>query len=528
MAEQWSCISSHRPSDSLATPLYGFWPAAIITRTGWRSSPNRAERAADVLEALQQGEIPLSWDEKGDRPQRAGLFVGRKPFERDPKIAFTFGSEAEPWKRLGQRLAASVPAFSASLKDVDSTLQQVAKWSLLKTIDSRSTWDDPLRTRAAVLALQLALAAWWRKAGVSPNIVLGHGPGELAAACSAGIITAEEALCLVVNVDRLDTLQPRPARLPFLSAADGLPHPGPICRRPTGGRTCSAQPASSVAKTLRERQIDFCLEISPDAMIAAIDSPAEARVSNGAGQEILHGNKTVSRENHSSAQQGVYELLSAAGRLYAAGVDLHWSQLTLVEGRCVPVPTYPWQRQALWSPIRKWTAESYAEPTEAESSRSPSTGTTGCAPLDASADAAGPRPDLTTPFAPPRSALETAMAQLWSAILHIAPVGIDDNFFELGGDSLQATILLNQLQERLGETTSGHILFKAQTIRKLADHLRSTFPAAVSCATIPKNRSLPATRLTRPRRPYHAGSAGRKQVQPRVFHSPWPNNGFGS
>ena len=61
------------------------------------------------------------------------------------------------------------------------------------------------------------------------------------------------------------------------------------------------------------------------------------------------------------------------------------------------------------------------------------------------------RPDLTIPYVAPRTELEQAMAQSWSAILHIDGIGVYDNFFELGGDSLQATILLNRLQEQLGK-----------------------------------------------------------------------------
>ena len=64
-------------------------------------------------------------------------------------------------------------------------------------------------------------------------------------------------------------------------------------------------------------------------------------------------------------------------------------------------------------------------------------------------------------------------------MLRIDRVGVHDNFLELGGDSLQATILLNRLQEQLGEAVPGHMLFHAQTIDDLADYLRQNFAAAV-------------------------------------------------
>ncbi len=51
----------------------------------------------------------------------------------------------------------------------------------------------------ALYALTLALAAWWRAHGITPNTVLGHSAGAYAAAALAGIVSAEDgarlALC---------------------------------------------------------------------------------------------------------------------------------------------------------------------------------------------------------------------------------------------------------------------------------------------------------------------------------------------
>ena len=89
---------------------------------------------------------------------------------------------------------------------------------------------------------------------------------------------------------------------------------------------------------------------------------------------------------------------------------------------------------------------------------------------------AGRRPDLTTPYVAPQSALEKSLAEAWSAVLGIEGLGIHDNFFELGGDSLQATILLNRLREDLQETLEGHVLFEVQTIGELAVYLQNRQP----------------------------------------------------
>jgi amino acid adenylation domain-containing protein len=82
------------------------------------------------------------------------------------------------------------------------------------------------------------------------------------------------------------------------------------------------------------------------------------------------------------------------------------------------------------------------------------------------------RPQLATPFEPPRGELEQTLAALWCEQLQLPRVGIHDNFFELGGHSL----LLVKLHARLEGTLCQEIplltLFRYPTIAGLAGHLR--------------------------------------------------------
>jgi len=144
-------------------------------------------------------------------------------------------------------------------------------------------------------------------------------------------------------------------------------------------------------------------------------------------------------------------------------------------GRRVRLPTYPWQRQRLWTSRPNQFAAAPARSPAAEDR--PQSQAPAAAPAVAAEVRA--RPDLSVACVAPRTPLETEMAESWSAILRIEGVGVYDNFFELGGDSLQATILLNRLQEQLGEAVPGHALFQVQTINDLANYLREHCPDAV-------------------------------------------------
>jgi acyl carrier protein len=89
------------------------------------------------------------------------------------------------------------------------------------------------------------------------------------------------------------------------------------------------------------------------------------------------------------------------------------------------------------------------------------------------------RPELTAPYVAPETPLEADLIQAWSEALQMDGVGVHDNFFELGGDSLQATVLLNRLQDHLGEAIPGHALFQVQSVHELVNYLREHCPGAV-------------------------------------------------
>ncbi|AKG24558.1 thioester reductase [Calothrix sp. 336/3] len=84
-----------------------------------------------------------------------------------------------------------------------------------------------------------------------------------------------------------------------------------------------------------------------------------------------------------------------------------------------------------------------------------------------------PAPDTSsltqeTNFVPPRNSVELQLAQIWSEVLGVHPVGIRDNFFELGGDSIIAIqIIAKANQANLKLTTKQ--LFQHQTIADLAN-----------------------------------------------------------
>ena len=362
---------------------------------------------------------------------RPGVFSGRKPYGRGLKIAFVYDGPAEKWKSFGEGLARSLPGFASTVGSCDDVLQGVLGWRLSPILHEAAASDGRQQDRPALLALQLALTAWWRNAGVTPDVVVGPGAGELAAACAAGILTTKEALRLAANHERDGVIppppQPRAAVLPFLSAVDGQSHAGPDLG-PAHWHACLHRPqdGNSVTKAISQREIDFCIGLGGGG--------------TSAGQPSL---------------ETLAPSLANLGLLYAAGVDLTWGPLAPANGRCVSLPAYPWQRQRLWAPKNQWNLPASVA---AETSPSP---------------VRSPRPDLNTPYVAPQAGLETTLAEIWEGVLQVDRVGVHDNFFALGGHSLLAAQVASRIAGRVRADLPLREMFQSPTIAELAQRIDS-------------------------------------------------------
>jgi acyl carrier protein len=79
------------------------------------------------------------------------------------------------------------------------------------------------------------------------------------------------------------------------------------------------------------------------------------------------------------------------------------------------------------------------------------------------------RPRLASPFAAPRSPIESELARIWAEVLALDAVGAHDNFLELGGDSLRATRIVTEVQEALRvELLPRSLLLDSPTVADMA------------------------------------------------------------
>jgi acyl carrier protein len=90
-----------------------------------------------------------------------------------------------------------------------------------------------------------------------------------------------------------------------------------------------------------------------------------------------------------------------------------------------------------------------------------------------------PEPDYATniaqeTFVAPRTPEETKIAEIWSEMLGVKPIGIETDFFDLGGHSLLATILIAHVNEAFGVEVPLRLLFDSPTVAAMAAYVANT------------------------------------------------------
>jgi acyl transferase domain-containing protein len=123
---------------------------------------------------------------------------------RSGPIAFVFSGQGSHWTRMGCRLADEEPVFRESLEASDLLFAERLGRSIIAELQADQAGSQTATVvQAGVFAVQVALAALWKSWGVTPDIIVGHSLGEIAAACVAGALSHDDAVAIVCHRGRL-------------------------------------------------------------------------------------------------------------------------------------------------------------------------------------------------------------------------------------------------------------------------------------------------------------------------------------
>ncbi len=95
----------------------------------------------------------------------------------------------------------------------------------------------------------------------------------------------------------------------------------------------------------------------------------------------------------------------------------------------------------------------------------------------------GDETELDEPYVAPRNAVEARLAELFSEVLKVQPVGVQHNFFSLGGDSILATQLVSRIRLAFATDLPLKALFDRPSIAELAPILAEPAPAIATSAS---------------------------------------------
>ncbi|MFD8498154.1 SDR family NAD(P)-dependent oxidoreductase [Amycolatopsis sp. NPDC059657] len=165
---------------------------------------------AGVADALARHRSHFEWRSAivaGDREElREALnrvADGRTPLapprdEQPGKVAFVFSGHGGQWPGMALELLEESESFRAELTRIDEAVQRQAGWSVLEALRGTSL-DRTEYLQPVLFAVNAALAAAWGPLGVTPDAVVGHSLGEIAAAYHAGALTLDGAVAVVTG-----------------------------------------------------------------------------------------------------------------------------------------------------------------------------------------------------------------------------------------------------------------------------------------------------------------------------------------
>ncbi|MEU1689918.1 SDR family NAD(P)-dependent oxidoreductase [Micromonospora sp. NPDC005707] len=118
----------------------------------------------------------------------------------DPgRIALIFAGQGSQHPAMANELLTH-PVFAAHIHACDTALTTHGlNWSIEETLTSGAPLDRDDTTQITLFAVMTGLAALWHHHGITPDAVLGHSQGEIAAAYHAGALTLQDAITITAT-----------------------------------------------------------------------------------------------------------------------------------------------------------------------------------------------------------------------------------------------------------------------------------------------------------------------------------------
>nr|WP_091284001.1 type I polyketide synthase [Micromonospora haikouensis] len=223
---------------------------AATLATGRAHLGHRAVVVAQRPDELRDGLSLLADGRTG-----GGTIAGTGPAGDPGQVVFVFPGQGTQWVGMGRELLDSSPVFAARVAQCQEAFDPWLDWSVADVLRGGGPDLDRVDVvQPACFAVMVGMAAVWTAAGVTPDAVLGHSQGEIAAACVAGALPLADAARVVI----------------LRSQAIGGQLP------PGGGMASVELPADDVAALIEPwgRRLQIAAVNGPAAVVVAGDGAA--------------------------------------------------------------------------------------------------------------------------------------------------------------------------------------------------------------------------------------------------------------
>ena len=133
--------------------------------------------------------------------------------KNDSRLVWLFSGHGAQWPDMGKELLAKEPVFRRAIEKIDHIFLSDAGFSTIEALQS-GHFSSSDKIQVLTYAMQIGLAALLRAKGITPDAIIGHSVGEIAAAVASGALTAEDGATIVSRRAMLYRLPTTPQRHP--------------------------------------------------------------------------------------------------------------------------------------------------------------------------------------------------------------------------------------------------------------------------------------------------------------------------
>ncbi|MFI1399302.1 type I polyketide synthase [Streptomyces sp. NPDC020681] len=179
-----------------AARLVGALPAYALPDVGHTLAHRRTHLASRaVVAAADADELTAGLTALADGEAHPAVVTGEASGPAKAPV-WVFSGHGAQWSGMGQGLLVDEPVFADAIdrlgpiyaEELGVTPREVLSSGELGSVDI---------IQSMLFAMQIGLAAVWRRHGVTPGAVIGHSVGEIAAAVVAGVLSEEDGARLI-------------------------------------------------------------------------------------------------------------------------------------------------------------------------------------------------------------------------------------------------------------------------------------------------------------------------------------------